>query len=91
MAIPDFRDDGYMPVGVHTATEAEVTFRFGSSGRRRRRLILRLRHWIELGRAVGALRILVDGSFVTSKPSPMTSTRSCCCRTTFRNWSTLTT
>jgi len=33
-------------------------------------LILRLRRWIELGRAVGALRLLVDGSFVTAKPDP---------------------
>lgn len=70
MPIPEFGDDGYLPVGIHPATEAEVTFRFGSSGRRRRRLILRLRQWIELGRAVRATRILVDGSFVTSKPEP---------------------
>lgn len=70
MPIPEFRGDGYLPVGLHAATEAEVTFRFGSSGRRRRRLILRLRQWMELGRAVQALRILVDGSFVTSKPEP---------------------
>jgi hypothetical protein len=33
-------------------------------------LALRLRHWLELARAVGALRFLLDGSFVTSKPQP---------------------
>jgi len=67
---PEFRTDGYLPVGVHVATEAEVLFRFGSPTRRRRSLALRLRHWLELARAVGGLRFLVDGSFVTSKPQP---------------------
>jgi hypothetical protein len=38
--------------------------------RRRRRLTLRLRRWIELGRAVGAKRLLVDGSFVTAQAEP---------------------
>ncbi len=68
--IPPFRPDGYLPEGVHRCTEAEATFRFGTQSRRRRRLIVRLRHWIELGRAVGATRLLVDGSFVTSKLEP---------------------
>jgi len=31
---------------------------------------LRLRHWIELGRVIGAKRLFVDGSFVTAKPEP---------------------
>src|SRR5438132_3001260 len=68
--IPPFRPDGYLPEGVHQATEAEVTFRFGTQSRRRRRLTLRLRRWVELGRAVGARRLLVDGSFVTAKVEP---------------------
>jgi hypothetical protein len=68
--IPDFRDDGYLPQGVHIATEAEVTFRFGTSSPRRRRLVMRLRRWVELSRLTGASRFLVDGSFVTSKKEP---------------------
>jgi hypothetical protein len=68
--IPCFRDDGYLPEGIHRGTEAEVTFRFGTGSRQRKRLIVRLRRWIELGRAVGAQRLLVDGSFVTSKGEP---------------------
>jgi uncharacterized protein DUF6932 len=68
--IPLFRPDGYLPEGIHQATEAEVTFRFGTQSRQRRRLTLRLRRWIELGRAVGARRLLVDGSFVTAKVEP---------------------
>jgi hypothetical protein len=68
--IPPFRLDGYLPEGVYVCSEAEVLFRFGSSSRRRRRLVLRLRRWIELGRQVGARRLLVDGSFVTAKVEP---------------------
>jgi hypothetical protein len=68
--IPPFRPDGYLPNGIHKASEAEVTFRFGTQSRRRRRLALRLRRWIELGRDVGAKRLLVDGSFVTAKAEP---------------------
>ena len=68
--IPPFRPDGYLPEGVHVCSEAEMIFRFGSSNRQRRRLALRLRRWIDLGRQVGAKRLLVDGSFVTAKEEP---------------------
>jgi hypothetical protein len=68
--IPDFRDDGYLPEGLHIATAAEVTFRLGSATPRRRRLILRLRRWLELSRLTHARRFLVDGSFVTTKEEP---------------------
>jgi hypothetical protein len=68
--IPPFRADGYLPIGLHLATEAEVTFRFGAASPRRRRLVLRLRRWIELARLIGAPRLLVDGSFVTAKVAP---------------------
>jgi hypothetical protein len=69
-SIPPFRSDGYLPEGVYVCSEAEVLFRFGSSNRRRRRLVLRLRRWLELGRQIGARRLLVDGSFVTAKEEP---------------------
>ena len=69
-AIPDFQPDGYLPAGLYLASEAEVTFRFGTASRRRRRLILRLRRWIELARQVHVRRFLVDGSFVTAKVEP---------------------
>ena len=68
--IPDFRDDGYLPEGLHVATDAEITFRFGTSTIQRRRLTLQLRRWIELARIVGAKRLFIDGSFVTAKPDP---------------------
>ena len=68
--IPQFCADGFLPEGLYLASEANIMFRFGSSSRRRRRLILRLRRWIELARLVGALRLLIDGSFVTAKVEP---------------------
>jgi hypothetical protein len=70
VALPEFRTDGCLPVGVHQATESEVLFRFGSGNRRRRTLALRLRRWLDLARAVGASRFLVGGSFVTAKHQP---------------------
>lgn len=68
--IPEFREDGYLPGGVWRASETEAIFRFGASSRRRRRLVLRVRRWIEFAREVGVRRFLLDGSFVTSKPDP---------------------
>ena len=68
--IPELQADGYLPPGVHEATEAEATFRFGTETPRRRRLVLRLRRWIELARSCKARRFLVDGSFITAKLEP---------------------
>lgn len=68
--IPAFCPDGYLPEGIYLASEAEITFRFGSASRRRRRLILRLRRWILLARDTHARRLLIEGSFVTAKHEP---------------------
>jgi hypothetical protein len=68
--IPDFRPDVYLPEGMHLASEAEVTFRFGTANRQRRRLVLRVRRWIELARKIKAPRLFIDGSFVTAKSEP---------------------
>ena len=68
--IPAFRPDGYLPKGIYLASEAEVTFRFGTANRRRRQLILRVRRWIQLSRKIQAPRLFIDGSFVTANPEP---------------------
>src|SRR5688572_11318179 len=68
--IPALRPDGYLPDGLHRASESDVTFRFGTGSQRRRKLAIRLRRWIDLARQIGAVRFLVDGSFVTAKPDP---------------------
>jgi hypothetical protein len=70
MPIPEFRPDGYLPKGMHRATEAEVAARFGQTTARRRVLVTRVAEWLVLARAVGARRFLLDGSFVTAKPEP---------------------
>ncbi|WP_146576773.1 DUF6932 family protein [Neorhodopirellula pilleata] len=68
--IPEFRGDGYLPDGLHVASEADVMFRFGTATRQRQWLALRLRRWLELARIIDAKRFFVDGSFVTSKSEP---------------------
>lgn len=70
MPIPAFRDDGYLPVGLHEASEEEVIIRFGQSTPRREYVMGRLRRWLELARAAGARRFLINGSFVTDKAEP---------------------
>jgi hypothetical protein len=70
MPIPAFREDGYLPEGLHEASEEEVVARFGLSTPRRVYLRARLRRWLELARAVGARRFFIDGSFVTEKAEP---------------------
>ncbi len=55
---------------MYVASEAEVTFRFGSSNRKRRRLVHRIRRWVELARDVRVRRLFIDGSFITAKPDP---------------------
>lgn len=70
MPIPDYRADGYLPEGVHLASDEEILFRFASGPRHRRLLAVRLRRWLELARAVGAVRLLIDGSFVTAMSVP---------------------
>jgi hypothetical protein len=68
--IPQFRSDGYLPEGLWLASESEAVFRFGAATLWRRRLALRVRRWIELARGIGARRLLIDGSFVTSTDDP---------------------
>jgi hypothetical protein len=68
--IPAFRSDGYLPEGVYSCSEAEATFRFGAGSRRRKRLVLRLRRWIELSKQIKATKLLLDGSFITAKTDP---------------------
>jgi Family of unknown function (DUF6932) len=70
MPIPSFRADGYLPEGLHLATEEEVEARLGQPTARRRLLMKRVAEWLILARAVGAQRFLLDGSFVTTKLNP---------------------
>ena len=69
--LPAFNQDGNLPEGVHRATEAEVLSRFATTSARRKWLGERLRNLLEMARATGKLeRVVLWGSFVTSKESP---------------------
>ena len=71
MELPSFTETGDLPLGVYRAALAEVGERFGSGTPQRRRVFLRLERLVALARGTGHLfRIVVFGSFVTTKPDP---------------------
>jgi hypothetical protein len=78
--IPELRDDGYLPEGVHVAELEEIVARFGNTPRRSR-LIARIRNWVGLARSIGAQRLLLAGSFVSAKLEFFTRTRESDART----------
>jgi hypothetical protein len=68
--IPAFNDDGYLPPGVHQATMEEIAARFGQESEVRRVQMQSLGWLVDLARRAGALRLIVNGSFVTDWPEP---------------------
>jgi len=70
MLIPSLQEDGLLPPGLYMADMGEIAERFGRGTPQRRELFERLRMFVELARPCGALRMFVDGSFVTAKPEP---------------------
>jgi hypothetical protein len=70
MPIPPFLENGLLPEGLHLSDLAEVEERFGRSSVRRRELFERLMLFMDWARHCGAIKMLIDGSFVTSKPEP---------------------
>ena len=68
--IPDFDDNGYLPSGIHPATLEEIAARFGQESKLRQVQMQSLRWLVDLAARVGALRIVVNGSFVTDKLEP---------------------
>ena len=67
--IPGFRKDGYLPDGIHLAELDEIANCFGTT-QQRSKLMSRVRTWVGLARSIRARRLLLAGSFVTSKPDP---------------------
>ncbi len=67
--IPGFTPEGYLPPGVHVATWEEVSKRFGTN-RHRRHLLHGLKEALVQLRLAGCRRVYLDGSFVTSEPTP---------------------
>jgi hypothetical protein len=70
MPIPPLLYDGFLPPGLHLAEMDEIEDRFGKSTSRRKALFNQLRLFTELARHCGAVRMFVNGSFVTAKAEP---------------------
>src|SRR5579864_7756641 len=73
LPIPELDTDGLLPVGIHDCTENEIYQRFGrfSSSDRRPQLFGKLQDYLNDARISGLFSaIIIDGSFITSKPEP---------------------
>src|SRR5437660_8775983 len=68
--IPNFNDQGYLPLGIHPATLEEITARFGQESEVRQVQMESLRWLVDLAWRTGVQRIVVNGSFVTDKLEP---------------------
>ena len=71
--IPPFNQDGYLPEGIYDCTTEDVTERFGAyqTSGRRSQLCAKLTEFIRDAKAGAFMEaVLIDGSFVTSKPDP---------------------
>lgn len=72
MALPAFREDGWLPKGHYAATWQEVALRFGGEPNSRRSLVLAsLLQWRDAvqGKGMAGL-VILDDSFVSSKEAP---------------------
>lgn len=72
MALPAFREDGWLPEGHYAAAWQEVTLRFGGEpGSRRSSILSSLLQWRDAVQYKGmAGLVILDGSFVSSKEAP---------------------
>jgi hypothetical protein len=72
VAIPDFREDGWLPEGHWQPTWEEIEARLGGEpGRQRRLLMERLTEWRDSLRGFGISGTLIlDGSFASAKERP---------------------
>ncbi len=68
--IPDFDEHGYLPAGIHTATIEEVALRFGTQSELRRVQTESLKWLVNLARAVGVQRLILNGSYTTDTVEP---------------------
>lgn len=72
MPIPEFRDDGWLPIGHHKADWNEIAVRFGGRPESRRAeltaKLLELRQALQATGVSGI--ILLDGSYISDKTEP---------------------
>ena len=67
--IPQFTEDGLLPLGVHETDLEELREKMGWS-RKRQGLLEGLEEVVELMASCGVARVYLDGSFVTDKDRP---------------------
>lgn len=72
MALPSFRDDGWLPAGHHAATWQEIAARFGGQPNSRRADVLAsLLRWRDAARAASLIGLVVlNGSLISRKEVP---------------------
>lgn len=68
--IPDFDIHGYLPPGTHIASFDELIARFGQTPDIRRAEAQSLAWLLPLCRDAGIARLVINGSFVTSRLEP---------------------
>lgn len=71
LTLPPFDSNGDLPNGIHPATLRDLYTRFGEQNRTREIIFGRLERIARIARRTGHLaRMIVFGSFVTTKPEP---------------------
>jgi hypothetical protein len=68
--IPPFSDDGLLPPGIHRASLQEVAERFGQESEIRRVQMESIGWMHDAARRAGALRVVINGSFVSDVLEP---------------------
>lgn len=69
--LPAFNAAGELPEGVHQATIDEITARFGTGSPQRQEVATRLLRIYQLANATEKLdRVIIFGSYITTKPDP---------------------
>lgn len=67
---PDFDEHGYLPIGVHPATLAEIEERFGRESELRSIQFESIQWMVDLAVKSGVVRIAINGSYVTDVYEP---------------------
>ena len=69
--LPEFDDHGVLPPGLHSCSLTELVARFGRGSAEREVECKELGEFLDWCRAAGVQRVIVNGSFVTSKTVPI--------------------
>jgi hypothetical protein len=68
--IPAFDANGNLPPGIYRCTEGEIAARFGQGSSERQVETSELMEFVRWARQTGTRRLLIDGSYITSKTAP---------------------